>query len=323
MPQLDGARHIATLCQEHGVQVGVADLQLIVAGASGRVIMRVCPQGQSCGIIGVHWTAARADNASFVDAARGLAARGVRVPQILRYREEDQGCGTCLVEDLGAADLLGLKNAPWQECYTAYCSAIEAVHSLHSLTPAWPLQPAFDATMYRWEQGYFAEHFLGRHLGLNPQPFMELAATRQVADSLAVLPRVPVHRDFQSQNIMLKDNVAYLIDFQGMRYGLAEYDLASLIFDPYMSLQPHQCDELLAASERIWGISLNNDIFYACALQRLMQALGAYANIGYNQHKDWYLNMIPSGVQALRLAASRTPESSFAYPLAQWLLNHV
>ena len=323
MPQLDGAQHIAALCHEHGVQVNVADLQLIVAGASGRVIMRVCPQGQACGIIGVHWTAARADNASFVDAARGLAEQGVRVPQILRYRDEGQGCGTCLVEDLGAADLLGLKNAPWHERYSAYCSAIEAVYALHALTPAWPMQPAFDAAMYRWEQGYFAEHFLGRHLGLNPLPFMELPASRSVADSLAALPRVPVHRDFQSQNIMLKEGVAYLIDFQGMRYGLAEYDLASLVFDPYMSLEPQLCDELLAAAERIRGTALNNEVFYACALQRLMQALGAYANIGYNQNKDWYLNMIPNGARALRLAASRTPESSFAYPLAQWLLNHV
>ncbi len=323
MTQPDGATNIATLCQEHGVQVHVADLQLIVAGASGRVIMRVCPQGQPCGIIGVHWTAARADNASFVEAAVGLAGLGVRVPQILRYRDEGQGCGTCLVQDLGTVDLLSLKNAPWQECYAAYCSALEGVHTLHTLTPHWPLQPAFDAAMYRWEHGYFAEHFLGRHLGLAVETFMALPATQQLAASAAALPRVPVHRDFQSQNIMLQNSTAYLIDFQGMRYGLAEYDLASLVFDPYMSLEPQQCDALLAAHEHICGTPLDKNIFYACALQRLMQALGAYANIGYNQNKEWYLNMIPNGVQALRLAASRTPQVSFAYPLAQWLLNHV
>ena len=70
----DGALHIASLCREHGLQVDIADLQLIVAGASGRVIMRVCPGGEPSGIIGVYWTAARADNGSFVDAAQGLAA---------------------------------------------------------------------------------------------------------------------------------------------------------------------------------------------------------------------------------------------------------
>lgn len=41
-----------------------------------------------------------------------------------------------------------------------------------------------------------------------------------------------------------------------------------------------------------------------------MQALGAYANIGYNQHRDWYLNMIPAGVAALRHVATRTPVES-------------
>ncbi|MBQ4594003.1 MAG: phosphotransferase [Akkermansia sp.] len=319
----DGALHIAALCREHGLQVDVADLQLIVAGASGRVIMRVCPGGEPCGIIGVYWTAARADNGSFVDAARGLAAHGVRVPQILRYRDAGQGCGTCLVQDMGSADLLGLKNAPWAQLYPAYCSAIQAVHALHSLTPDWPLQPEFDATMYRWEQGYFAEHFLGRHCGLSARDFMELPATQQTADYLAGLPRVPVHRDFQSQNIMLQGEVAYLIDFQGMRYGRAEYDLASLVYDPYMELTAQQSDVLIAAYAQITGSAVQQPIFYACALQRLMQALGAYANIGYNQQRDWYLNMIPAGVAALRHVATRTPVESPAYPLSQWLLNHV
>lgn len=319
----EGAARIAALCLAHGVQVCVDDLQLIVAGASGRVVMRVCPQGQDCGIIGVYWTSARADNASFVDAAQGLARMGVRVPRILRYRDEGNGCGTCLVEDMGKTDLLGLKDALSDIRFSAYCSAIEAVKVLHSITPDWPLQPPFDADMYRWEQGYFAEHFLGRHLGLSPQDFMSMPAASVVAEELAALPRVPVHRDFQSQNIMLRNGTAHLIDFQGMRYGLAEYDLASLVFDPYMSLNMQQCDELLAACERIYGKPTDFCIFYACALQRLMQALGAYANIGYNQHKDWYLNMIPNGVCALKAVASRTPEESFAYPLAQWLLNHV
>lgn len=318
-----GAECIATLCREHGVEVCAADLKLIVAGASGRVIVRVCPGGQPCGIIGVYWTASRADNGSFVPAAQGLHRHGVRVPQILRYRDEGQGCGTCLVQDMGDADLLSLKDAPWEQRLAAYGSAMQAVHALHGLAPEWPLQPGFDADMYRWEQGYFAEHFLGHHLGLSAADFMAMPCTQQVADWLGSLPTVPVHRDFQSQNIMLQHGLAYLIDFQGMRQGRAEYDVASLVYDPYMSLTPEQREVLLAEYERITGAALSHDIFYACALQRLMQALGAFANIGYNKNIQWYLDMIPAGVTALRQAAARTPEESPAYTLAQWLLNHV
>ena len=38
---------------------------------------------------------------------------------------------------------------------------------------------------------------------------------------------------------------AYLIDFQGMRSGLAEYDLASLLYDPYVHLTGSERAELL------------------------------------------------------------------------------
>lgn len=318
-----GAENIASLCCEHGVRVSVSDLELIVAGASGRVVMRVCLSGEPCGIIGVYWTASRADNNSFVTATEGLAACGVRVPRLLRYKDEGNGCGTCLIEDLGCADLLSLKNATTECRLNAYRAALIEVHRLHSLTPNWPLQPAFDASLYRWEQGYFAEHFLGTHLGLDAEAFMGLRQPAAVAEWLETLPRVPVHRDFQSQNIMLQQDGVALIDYQGMRYGRSEYDLASLVYDPYMALHTDEIDLLLQAYEQIAGTRLDASIFCACALQRLMQALGAYSNIGYNQHRQWYLDMIPQGVKALRAVAYKTPSHSPAYPLAQWLLDHV
>lgn len=315
----DGVESILSLCRESGLQVEPADLHLIVAGASGRVIMRVLRHG----VIGVYWTAARADNASFVTAAQGLARMGIKVPRVLSYRDEGDGYGTCLIQDLGSRDLLGLKDEPWPIRYAAYCSALQELHKLHGITPDWPLQPPFDAEMYRWEQGYFAEHFLGCHLGMRGSAFTALQCTGNVASYLAQLPRVPVHRDFQSQNIMLQDNEAYLIDFQGMRMGRFEYDLASLVYDPYMALLPNESDELLSAYETITGQKIDMSVFSACALQRLMQALGAFANIGYNQKRAWYLNMIPAGIRALRHVADRTTDESPAYPLAQWLLKHV
>ena len=67
----------------------------------------------------------------------------------------------------------------------------------------------------------------------------------RIAEELAQRPRVFVHRDFQSQNIIIRNAQAHLIDFQGMRPGLAEYDLASLLFDPYVDLSPAEREELL------------------------------------------------------------------------------
>lgn len=292
-----------------GCRVTPSDLQLVAAGASGRSIMRPTAPG-AAGILGIYWTADRADNASFVPAARGLAKAGIRVPALLATRELGSGCGACLVQDLGVTDLLSLKGQPWTIRKEAYLQALQSLLPFHQLRPDWDMQPPFDASLYRWEQAYFAEHLLARHLGMDANAFLAQPAMQQMAEWLASLPRVPIHRDCQSQNIMLKDGAAWLIDFQGMRQGRAEYDLAALIADPYMELDPGEQAELLEAVQEMAGAPLDWDIYAACSLQRLMQALGAYANIGYNQKRSFYLNLIPAGLRALRHAAALAPAGS-------------
>jgi aminoglycoside/choline kinase family phosphotransferase len=108
-----------------------------------------------------------------------------------------------------------------------------------------------------------------------------------------------------------------------MRYGRAEYDIASLIYDPYMDFTEQESAELLELYIELSGIELTPHIFAACAMQRLMQALGAFANIGYNQQKEWYLSLIPTGLRKLRQVAARVPSDSPLTDVAQWLLNVV
>ena len=100
------------------------------------------------------------------------------------------------------------------------------------------------------------------------------------------------------------------------RGGRPEYDLASLVFDGYAHLEAEQTDELLREWEHLTGRALDRDIFCACALQRLMQMLGAYANIGHNKGKTWYLKQIPAGLAHLRRLL---PGSMLAEPLAGML----
>ena len=295
-------RLLEELVQEH---TGTpAALTAISAGASGRCIMR------GNGVLGICWNAARADNNSFLPAAHGLAAAGLCVPAVLAERAYGDGVGACLVRDLGDVDLLSLKNAPQQVRLQAYTEALQSLRPLYALKPDWALQPPFDEALYRWEQGYFAEHFVGRHAGGDAAAFMALPALREMAAWLASLPRVPIHRDCQSQNIMLAEGKAWLIDFQGMRYGREEYDVASLLYDPYMELSAAERAELLRVRESLGAAPLDSEVFAACAMQRLMQALGVFANIGYNQVRECYLHMIPPGLAALREVMASVPVSS-------------
>ena len=307
------------MTQHTGQTVRSTEMQVIAGGASGRCLVRTPGQSAAAGLIGICWTADRADNASFLPAAHGLAKAGIRVPAVRQEWDAGEGCGACLVEDLGEQDLLSLRHAPWEQRRKAYREAFRTLHPLYRLRPDWPLQPPFDTALYRWEQAYFAEHLLGRHLGKNPQAFLHQKPLEEMADWLAALPRVPIHRDCQSQNIMLRDGEAWLIDFQGMRYGRSEYDIASLLYDPYMALTKEERAELLSLWAEENGSAPDMAIYSACALQRLMQALGAFANIGYNQKKDWYLNLIPTGLRALREAAALAPVGTHASRVAACL----
>lgn len=323
---MDSAPHTAALALASllssytGCRIAADDMQIIATGASGRSVMRA-GHPATVGLLGIYWTNDRADNASFVPAAKGLAKAGIRVPALLAVESYGNGCGACLVQDLGKEDLLSLKGQAWKIRRAAYVKTLEIMVSLHKTKPDWELQPPFDANLYCWEQQYFAEHLLARHCGWNAVAFLAQPPLHAMADWLAALPRTPMHRDCQSQNVMLYDGEAWLIDFQGMRQGRAEYDLASLLYDPYMGLAPAERNELELEYERICGHSLDREIYSACALQRIMQALGAFANIGYNQHRSFYLNLIPAGLEALRQIARSAPADSHAALAASCLPN--
>ncbi len=276
------------------------DFHPLALGASGRTIVRIRLNGRTC--IGIRWGNDRADNDSFIPAARHLHTHGVNVPEIYDYEPLGPGCGAALVEDLGDNNLLAFRKEGWPSLLPRYIEAMEQLYLLHScpFPEEFSLQPAFDEAMYRWEQSYFAEHLLGTHLGLKTDSFLNHPALKEQAQFLASLPECPIHRDSQSQNVHIHDGKTWLIDFQGMRGGRPEYDLASLVYDGYARLRPGQVKELLQEWEKISGRSLDEHIFRACALQRIMQMLGAYANIGHNRGKTWYLAQIPAGLEHLR-----------------------
>lgn len=273
-------------------------------GASGRVLCRLtAPCGES--FVGVSWNLARADNDAFIAVARYLNENGIAVPRVIVYEEDldDDGVhcgGRALIQDLGDRDLLSLKGEPWEKKREWYIKALQEMNRLHALPLPEGVQPPFDESLYEWEQSYFAEHFLGTHLQRKDwRDFTARPEMKALRERLAALPRIPVHRDFQSQNIMLCGHRVFFIDFQGMRAGLPEYDVASLLYDPYASLTSEERDDLLNEWYAMTPNKCDTGVFYDCACQRLMQAMGAYANLGYNGGNDWYKHQIPQSVMNL------------------------
>src|SRR5262249_7940571 len=108
-----------------------------------------------------------------------------------------------------------------------------------------------------------------------------------------------------------RNGEAYLIDFQGMRPGLAEYDLASLLYDPYVDLPETERGKLTAyyrARLLENGIAINGEFdlkLRLCAMQRLMQALGAYGFLALVKGHKHFLKYVPAALKTLRCIVAR------------------
>lgn len=294
-------------------------------GGSGRKYYRLSTPCSEPLIL-VTYTGQREENRHFCDIAVFLAGLNLRVPSIYHHDAER---GLMWVEDLGAVDLWHFRESDWQERRPLYRSALEQAVALHTRghrTPESPGRPtfqkAFDAELYRWEQDYFFENCAGRHFGISREALSERFGgagqirLREIAERLAEEPRVLVHRDFQSQNVMIRPGNnghrhAALIDFQGMRPGLGQYDLASLLYDPYVPFTEEQREILVADYCELLATAGGDipphfgELYRFCAVQRLMQALGAYGFLGHTQGKPEFLQHIPGALDRLHLVARR------------------
>jgi aminoglycoside/choline kinase family phosphotransferase len=297
----------------HFPRLSVDEIKIrpIEKGGSDRKFYRIhCAADQR--LILVRYNLEREENRHYVQIAKFLDSHGIRVPKIYFH---DPTEGLIWIEDLGERDLYSYHDESWLVRRVFYESAIDQILKLHSLPESVcaemkeHLPAEFNAALYRWEQKYFFDNCLGRYFGVNESKRKELAALsrlREIPKHLASLPRVLVHRDFQSQNIIIQNGQANLIDFQGMRPGLPEYDLASLLFDPYIELASEERSALLMyyrQKQAENGVSIDgrsDDTLQLCATQRLMQALGAYGFLGLVKGQRNFLEYIPRAVRSLR-----------------------
>jgi len=284
-------------------------------GGSDRKYYRIrVPDGTS--LILVKYGDQREENRHYVAIAQFLDAEEIRVPRIYFHDEAE---GLIWMEDLGKVDLWTHRDEPWPQRRGLYRSALEQAARLHARAhcaqgvEVLHLQMEFNAELYRWEQDYFFDNCLGLFFKVDPAIIdaqRHSPALEKITVELATLPRALVHRDFQSQNIMIKEGDAYLIDFQGLRPGLAQYDLASLLYDPYVALEPSQRVELLDEYMKITGVADRagfHRVYDLCAMQRLMQALGAYGFLGLVKERPQFLEHIPAALVSLNEVLQRIP----------------
>lgn len=168
----------------------------------------------------------------------------------------------------------------------------------------------FDADYLRWETDYFMNRYIAGPKGI-PVPNASLLSRE--FDRLAALvdsfEKTVLHRDFQSQNVMVtKGDVPRIIDYQGARIGPPAYDLASLLWDPYAPIDRICRERLLEyyikGVSDYQGSAFGEEIFrqtlIPCRLQRHMQALGAYGFLSTVKGRSYFLKYVPKALQYLK-----------------------
>ncbi len=279
----------------------------IEKGGSDRRFYRVRSSPDQSLIL-VKYNTEREENRHYVEIAEFLDQNSVRVPKIYFH---DPAEGLIWIEDMGERDLHSYSDESWMVRRALYESALDEILKLHrlgtdriaSIRPSLPVE--FNAALYKWEQQYFFENCLQRFFGVPADQVTQLsnlAALNEIAEELSERPRCLVHRDFQSQNIIVRNGQACLIDFQGMRPGLPQYDVASLLYDPYVTFSADESAELLSYyCERSDVADDSFDrVLRLCAMQRLMQALGAYGFLGLVREQAAFLGYIPTAMTSLK-----------------------
>ena len=315
MSKTDRTSRMFQWLKDHGYPV--RDLQPASSDASFRrylradmgdathIVMDAPPENENC--------------RPFVDIARALFDAGLNVPRIL---EEDLDQGFLLLDDLGDRQYLDELNSDTVE--RLYGDAIGALVALQTGGPRHEEIPPYDEALLMQEMELFREWFIGMHLAL------ELSTEEQavISDAFALLadnalqqPKVCVHRDYHSRNLMVTDtHNPGILDFQDAVYGPVTYDLVSLLRDCYIAWPREQVEDWALGFHELAMQSgiLNRDLhadeqqflrwFDLMGVQRHLKAIGIFARLFHRDNKDGYLKDIPRTMAYVEEVSDRYEE---------------
>ena len=293
----------------------VAPFEASVAGSagSGRVYWRIGKPPASHILLVSH--PLDADYHRFISISRHLRGTGLEVPEIFG---SDDLLRQVVLEDLGSTLLLQKAreagfpgDGDAAALRSAYLPALAALARWQDVGTSRMeecpdlVNRVFDLGPLLWETSYFSRRCAEESFGLPPERLAEpeiLAELHRLAMRVEHHERTLMHRDFQSQNLMCRGEAVWFIDYQGARPGSRWYDLASLLWDPYVAMPMALRQELFGqfvsiapapSADEAWEQLLD------AALQRVMQALGAYGFLSRRKGIPWFSKFLLPGIALL------------------------
>ena len=284
------------------------------ADASFRRYYRITPEAPWSGhstLIVMDAPPPQEDCRPFVRVAGLLKDAGLHAPEVLAADPER---GFLLLTDLGTRTYLAALDAA--SAPALYDDAAAALIRWQQGTRDGALPPYDEALLAR-ELALFPDWYVERHLGVALTPAQErtLAQSfRAILDNNLAQPRVFVHRDFHSRNLMVSEPNPGILDFQDAVTGPITYDLVSLLRDAYVEWdEERQIDWAVRYWERARkaGLPVDADFgvfwrdFEWMGVQRQLKVLGIFARLCHRDGKAAYVDDMPRVLRYLRGACER------------------
>ena len=250
------------------------------------------------------------ENKAFLTFTKHFYNRGLNVPEVYLVAKEGNMYLQSDLGDTALYQLLPAEGKPFSENLVDLYKKIIRKLTLIQIKGGEDLdysvcypRAAFDRQSMLWDLHYFKNYFLK----LAKIPFDEQLLEDDFERFIDFLLQADCNhfmfRDFQSRNIMVKENEPYFIDYQGGRKGALQYDLASLLFQAKGNI-PHNIreeflDHYLDCAELLVRVNKKEFIryYYGYVLIRCLQAMGAYGFRGLYERKEHFIVSIPFAIK--------------------------
>lgn len=261
-------------------------------GRESLIVMDAPPDKESC--------------EPFIKVAKKLRGAGLNAPEIIAQNLDG---GFLLLTDFGCDDYLSQLNSETEG--PLYAEALAALLVMQTSISADDLPP-YDEALLNQEMDLFHDWFLGKLLAisLDQQQQETWQSVKQIlVENALAQPRVFVHRDYHSRNLMkVETSNPGILDFQDAMNGPVTYDLVSLLRDCYIAWPPQRVDRLaldyyeLARANALVDVEAAQFMrwFNLMGLQRHLKAIGIFSRLNIRDGKPRYLDDIPRTLEYVK-----------------------
>ena len=241
-----------------------------------------------------------------VVAAYRAASKHAYLPKVIECNDS-----AMLQQDVGDQTLFDLLHRDREEGVRQYKKAITLLVYFQK-AGAVDTNPPFTGDFFFNELEMSREFYVEKLMGVPPEASLELKPLlRKLADNISRHPYVLCHRDFHGQNLHVKEDTIYLIDYQDLRQGPDTYDLASLLRDRGVARILGDETELQLLAYYAEAANAAGDVrrrYFETLLQRSIKILGTFSKQPIVRGRMHYLDFIPPTLESIRRCLEELPE---------------